>query len=363
MLSYSLSVFFPAYNEEKNIENSVEQAEAVLKTLTPEYEIIIVNDGSRDKTGKIADALAAKNKHIKVVHHNPNQGYGAAVWSGIQASTGDYIFFTDADLQFDLQELTKLVQFVPEYKAVIGYRAKRRDPLLRLLNAKGWNILNRFLFGLKVKDVDCAFKLFKRDLVQHLPIKSRGAMMSAELLIRLQREGVVFKEVPVTHLPRTAGSPTGAKPSVILRAFKELLLTYRGDLGNVTHRQAVKFMSVGFINTLLDIAIYFSLTRLSPFFATHFVTAKILSYGTGSLTGFFMNRSWTFRRRGPLHASELMRYYTTVAFALCVNAGTMYALVHLLHFHDLVAAFLATLFSFAVNFTTSKLWVFAHKRG
>jgi hypothetical protein len=131
-----------------------------------------------------------------------------------------------------LEELKDLVQYVPDHDVVIGYRAKRRDPLMRLLNAKGWNILNRMLFGLRVRDIDCAFKLFKRDLVKDLPVKARGAMLSAEFLIRLQRRGIIFKEIPVTHLPRLKGSPTGAKPAVIIRAFKEMLQIYNNELGD-----------------------------------------------------------------------------------------------------------------------------------
>jgi glycosyltransferase involved in cell wall biosynthesis len=227
----SLSIFFPAYNEEDNIAEAVRQAEEAVKGITDTYEIIIVDDGSKDKTGQIADSLAKENPHIKVIHHSPNQGYGGAVWSGIQAAKYEYVFFTDADLQFDVRELSKLIEFIPRYEVVLGYRAKRKDPFMRLLNAKGWNILNRLLFGLRVKDIDCAFKLFKRDVVKDLPVKSRGAMLSAEMLIRLERKGVIFREVPVTHLPRLKGSPTGAKPAVILRAFKEMMLVYNSDLG------------------------------------------------------------------------------------------------------------------------------------
>jgi glycosyltransferase involved in cell wall biosynthesis len=188
----SLSVFFPAYNEEENIENSVREAERVLQVLTNDYEIIVVNDGSKDATGSIADRLAEENQRVKVVHHSPNQGYGAAVWSGMQAATKDYIFFTDADLQFKLEEITCLIEHIDTYDVVIGYRAKRQDPPLRLLNAWGWNLLNRIAFGLTIRDVDSAFKLFKREVVQHVPVISRGAMFSAELMIRLERQGIVF---------------------------------------------------------------------------------------------------------------------------------------------------------------------------
>ncbi len=361
MKSFSLSVFFPAYNEEANIAKSVEKATAAIQKLTQTYEIIVVNDGSKDKTGAIAEDLAKHDKHVKVIHHNPNQGYGAAVWSGIQASQYDYIFFTDADLQFDLEELKKLTQYIPEYPVVLGYRAKRQDPFMRLLNAYGWNKINRAAFGLKVRDIDCAFKLFRRDVVQNLPLKSKGAMMSAEMLIHLQRSGIKFKEVPVTHLPRTQGSPTGAKPSVIMRAFKELFQAYRGDLGSVTQKQIVKFAFIGVINTLIDLALYFVLTRYTSFFGDHLVTAKIVSFVIGSIFSFFANHRWTFRRNHPPQIREVAKFYFTVAVAVIINAGCVEVLLRIID-SDIVAVIIATFVTFIWNFVMSKFWVFIQPR-
>jgi len=226
MKNPEISLFFPAFNEEKNILTAVRKAGDVLKAITSRYEIIIVDDGSRDRTGQIADSLAADDPHVSVVHHQSNQGYGAALWSGIQAAKYDWVFFSDADLQFNLEEISKLLQYIQEYKVVIGYRSPRKDSFLRIMNGKGWNFLVRLFFGLKVRDVDCAFKLFDRRLLARLPLQTRGATMSAELMICLMRLGVKWKEVPVTHLPRLAGRPTGAKPSVIIRAFRELFQLY-----------------------------------------------------------------------------------------------------------------------------------------
>lgn len=225
--TFSLSLFFPAYNEAANIEETALTAARVAGAVASEYEIILIDDGSTDETGQLADALAKENRRIRVIHHAANRGYGAALWSGIQAARFEYIFFSDTDLQFDLWELVKFLEYLPEYDAILGYRAKRKDPFMRLVNAKGWNMLNRILFGLKARDIDCAFKLFKASLIKTLPIESRGAMLSAELLILLRHAGVKFKEVPVTHMPRKAGSPTGAKPAVIFRALKEMLRAYR----------------------------------------------------------------------------------------------------------------------------------------
>jgi glycosyltransferase involved in cell wall biosynthesis len=359
MKQKSLSVFFPAYNEEENIERAVAEAAEALEPLQIKYEIIIVNDGSTDDTAAIAERLSRINPHVRVIHHNPNQGYGAAVWSGIQAAQYEYTFFTDADLQFDLQEIKKLLAHAGEYSVVLGYRAKRQDPLIRLVNAKGWNILNRILFGLKVKDIDAAFKLFKTDLVQKLPIKSRGAMMSAELLIRLQRMGIIFKEVPVTHLPRLHGEATGAKPAVILRAFRELFSMYTGELGRgVTYLQVAMFGLIGVANTIIDVGSYTFLTRTFSLFALNVVATKIISFFFGTLFSFFMNRRWTFRRKERASLSEALRFYSTVGLGVVINAGAVYILHTRLGFYDLTAVGIATLITFAWGFLFSKFWVF-----
>ncbi|MCX6797950.1 MAG: glycosyltransferase family 2 protein [Candidatus Falkowbacteria bacterium] len=222
-----LSLFFPAWNEEKNIKGTIEKALSVMEKATFPFEIIIVDDGSWDNTKKIAAELAETTENIRVVSHERNLGYGAAIWTGIREAKYEYTFFADADQQFDLNEINELMKYIPDYQVVLGYRRKRQENFIRLANAKAWNLLNLLFFGLKVKDIDCAFKLFKTDLVKNLKTESRGAMLSAEILIQLQRRGIKFKEVPVTHLPRRAGSSTGAKLSVILRAFKEFWQTYK----------------------------------------------------------------------------------------------------------------------------------------
>ncbi|MFC1656885.1 glycosyltransferase family 2 protein [Patescibacteria group bacterium] len=227
----SISIFFPTYNEEANIQKSVLQIKTIIEKIFKDYEIIIVNDGSGDKTGEISDKLSQKYPRVKVVHHNSNKGYGGALISGFNKSIKDLIFFTDADLQFDLKEITKLLKFIDRYDVVIGYRNPRRDPFMRLVNAWGWKWLNQILFGLKVRDIDCAFKLFTKQAIKSINIKSSGAMISVEFLIKLENKGYRFKEVPVKHSPRKAGSPTGAKPKVIFKAFKELWLFYKRTKG------------------------------------------------------------------------------------------------------------------------------------
>lgn len=350
----SLSIFFPAYNEQDNIADSVRQAEAVAQKITNDYEIIVVNDGSKDKTGEIIDELARVNSKIKAVHHNPNQGYGAAVWSGVQAATKEYVFFTDADLQFDLSELTQLTAHVPENDVVIGYRAKRMDPFMRLVNAKGWNVLNRLFFGLKVRDIDCAFKLFKRDLVKDLPVKARGAMLSAELLIRLQRQGIVFKQIPVTHLPRTKGSPTGAKPAVIIRAFKEMAQIYYRELGDIRQIMLGKFVLFGAVNTIVDWLWYLALTRSFEFFADHLVFAKGVAFLIGSTPIFLGSAYWVFPKGSSVSLIDQVKLYGILGAAFFINTAALAAFLAY-GLNDIFSVVLATVVSFAWNLTVS--WV------
>lgn len=222
----SLSVFFPCYNEEANVENMVRKAQQILPELAEKWEIIPVNDGSKDKTGEIINRLAQEYPNVHPVHHEKNQGYGGAVISGYNASKYDLVFFTDGDLQFDLREMPLLIEKLDEGDLILGFRKNRRDPWHRKLNAYLWGSLVKTLFGFKVKDVDCAFKLIKRRVIDKVQLSAGGAMVSTELLARSNRSGFRFVEVGVTHYPRIAGTQTGANLKVILRAFRELFKLY-----------------------------------------------------------------------------------------------------------------------------------------
>lgn len=218
-----LSVFFPCYNEEANVERVVKRAVEVLDRLVTDWEIIIVNDGSADDTGKVADGLAAGNPRIRAVHHAKNGGYGMALRSGFAAATKPYVFYTDGDGQFDIAELPKLLDLRDKADIVSGYRSNRQDSFMRRLNAKCWGFLVQRLLKFRCRDVDSAFKLYKREIFGRITLKSTGALIDAEVLARAARLGYTIITTPVTHLPRIAGTQTGAKLSVILRAFKELL--------------------------------------------------------------------------------------------------------------------------------------------
>jgi glycosyltransferase involved in cell wall biosynthesis len=223
----SISVFFPCYNEQENIERVAKSAVELLESLGIDYEVILVDDGSKDNTGKIADKLAAENNRIKVVHHSPNKGYGAALQSGFKAATKEYVFYTDGDGQFDIKELPLLFKYVSQYDIVTGFRIKRQDNLMRKLNAFCWTTMVNILFGMKIKDMDCAFKLYKRKIFDEITLKSTGALINTEIFARFNNKGYKVYQLGVHHYPRMAGTQTGANLKVILRAFKELFALYK----------------------------------------------------------------------------------------------------------------------------------------
>ncbi len=224
-----LSVFLPCHNEEPNLARVVDNFRSQLDRFACAWEIIIVDDGSRDRTGEIADALAASDPRVKVVHHPVNRGYGGAVISGLKAATMPWVLLCDGDGQFDAGELARLVPIAPNYDVVVGRRVRRADRLMRRLNGKAWTALVRLLFGIKITDVDCGFKLFKRDFTRDLELSARGAMISTELMVKIAAHGARICEVEIGHLPRLAGEQSGANLKVITRAFAELFRLY-GDL-------------------------------------------------------------------------------------------------------------------------------------
>ncbi len=218
----SLSVFFPCYNEQDMVRPLTEKCLAVAKTICEDVEVIIVNDGSADNTAAMADQLAAEYPQVKAVHHPQNRGYGAALQSGFAAATKEYVFYTDGDGQFDVSELPTLLPLIADCDIVSGYRLNRQEGTLRKLNAWGWGKLVCFIFHLKLKDIDCAFKLYKRRLFDEIELCSTGALIDTEILARAQRRGYTIRQIGVHHYPRTAGQATGANLKVILRAFVEL---------------------------------------------------------------------------------------------------------------------------------------------
>ena len=218
----SVSVFFPCYNEQGNIAALVEKTISVLENLGADFELIIVDDGSSDSTARIAEEIAQKDDRVKVVHHQSNLGYGEALKSGFKAATKELVFYTDGDGQFDIGEMPKLLGLIKEYDIVSCYRTNRKDSIIRKINGWAWTKLVCLLFGMKVRDIDCAFKLYKREIFDKIKMSSSGALIDTEILARAVREGYTITQKGVHHYPRTAGEQTGANLKVILRAFKEL---------------------------------------------------------------------------------------------------------------------------------------------
>jgi glycosyltransferase involved in cell wall biosynthesis len=226
MSPFSISVILPCNKEQDNVKRVAAQAIEVLEGMGADFEVIIVNDGSADKTGEVADSIAGADKRVRVVHHPQNRGYGAAVQSGIRAAKKGYIFFTDGDGQFNITEIKLLLPMIEQNDIVCGYRLNRKDPFMRKMNGWLWTKLVCMLFGMKIRDIDCAFKLFRSEVFDGMKLSSAGALISAEILARATKRGYRIAEVGVHHFPRTAGKQTGANLKVILRAFRELFKLY-----------------------------------------------------------------------------------------------------------------------------------------
>jgi glycosyltransferase involved in cell wall biosynthesis len=221
-----LTFFFPAFDEEENVAETVRRALAEIGPLVAgSIEVLIVDDGSTDRTPELADDLAAADPRVRV-HHQPNRGYGGALRAGFEHASGELIGFSDGDLQFDLAEMSRLLERLDEtgrpVDVVIGYRIKRRDPPHRMFIAKTYNTIVSVLFGLRVRDIDCAMKLLRREVFEGLRLDTDSPFLSAELLIKLRARGERIAQVGVNHYPRAAGTNTGASFRKILRTFRDI---------------------------------------------------------------------------------------------------------------------------------------------
>lgn len=222
----SLSVFMPAYNEEKNVGKTIDQVLSILKELNlKEYEVIVINDGSGDSTAQVVEEWVKKDKHVRLINHDVNKGYGEAVKTGFYSAKYDYIVFIDSDGQFDFSDIHKFLEKIQDADIVVGYRVNRQDSPMRIINGWGWTQLSNILFGLGVKDVDCAFKLFKRKVIDTIPHleSTRGAMINPEVLAKSRRANFKIAQLGVRHLPRVEGRQTGAKLEVIISSFVDLI--------------------------------------------------------------------------------------------------------------------------------------------
>ncbi|HQX63245.1 MAG TPA: glycosyltransferase family 2 protein [Thermomicrobiales bacterium] len=221
MLNRKLSLVLPAHNEAENIEAVVRRALEVLPQVVSDFEIIVVDDGSRDETAEIVDRLATEEPRVRAVHHEVNRGYGAALTSGFTAATGDAVMFMDSDRQFDIADIRALLPYVPHYNVVAGYRIKRRDPFYRIIFAKIFGLSVWVLFGFRMRDIDCAFKVFHAEFLKGIELTTPGALINTELLIRMRQRGATIAQVGVQHYPRPAGESSGGSPKVVFRAMGE----------------------------------------------------------------------------------------------------------------------------------------------
>jgi glycosyltransferase involved in cell wall biosynthesis len=217
-----LSLVMPAYNEEANVKAAIRACATAGEKFAEDYEVIVVDDGSRDHTAERVREEAQGNPRVRLISLPQNRGFGGALKTGLKAADKPLVFYTDSDLQFDLQEIASLLDRIDDCDIVVGYRVNRQDHFVRKLNAWAWGRLQWVLFGLNVRDIDCGFKLFRREVLQSMPMRSDGAFISTEILLRARAAGHRIREVPVRHYPRKAGAPTGANLAVIRKAFREL---------------------------------------------------------------------------------------------------------------------------------------------
>jgi len=218
----SLSLCLPAYNEERAIGDTLRAALAILPKFVERLEVIVVDDGSRDQTAARVNEWINRDNRVRLISHSVNRGYGAAVTSGLHAATGELVMFADSDGQFDFLDAAALLARLQDHDLTIGYRWQRAETGMRRLNAWAWGVLVKLVLGVRVRDLDCAFKLFRRETLARLQLTSAGACINAEIMIQCAQAGMHYIELPVRHYPRVGGTPTGSKASVIARAFGEL---------------------------------------------------------------------------------------------------------------------------------------------
>lgn len=222
-----LSIILPAYNEEENIESVVARALEVGPTLAADFEVIVVDDGSRDRTATLVEALLRDHHpHLRLLRHRHNLGYGAALRSGFSRATYDLIFYTDADNQFDVSELVYALPLMREYDMVVGFRVYRYDSIIRLVNSFAYNLLVRVLFRVRVRDVDCSFKVFRREVLEKITVECTNFFVDTELVAKARKWNFRITEKGVRHYPRPAGETT-VQPSDVPRTLREVLRMWR----------------------------------------------------------------------------------------------------------------------------------------
>lgn len=349
-----VSAFFPAYNEEKNITKTVRDAEKVLEQVSENYEIIVVDDGSSDKTSEVVENLSKENQKIKLVKHEVNKGYGMAIRTGFKSCKYEWIVFTDSDGQFDFSEFPNFINEQRRTQAdlVVGYYHKRKVPFFRKMNSFFWQLLIRALLDLKVRDIDCGFKFIRKKVIDEMILTAeRGAFISTEFLTKAKEKGHKIVEIPITHYPRMEGQATGANLGVILSSFRDL---YK------IKKRAISFFFVGLSSTLVSLIIF------NAFFALgfSFSLSLIISLLTSIIYNFSMNRNITFSAKGRNLFKHIWRYLVVYMIARGTNLGVSIMSIKFLG-EGVLMANLAVMMGIAVSIPISffgyLLWVFKNK--
>jgi len=349
-----VSAFFPAYNEEGNIENVVRTAEKVLNELSDNYEIIVIDDGSSDKTAEIVRNLSKENDRIRVISHKVNKGYGMALRTGFKSCKYEWIVFTDSDGQFDFKEFPNFIEEQRKTRAdlVIGYYYKRKVPFMRKVNSLLWQILIRTLLGLNIRNIDCGFKFIRKEVIDSMTLTSeRGAFISTEFLTKAKEQGYKIVEIPATHYPRKKGQPTGANLKVILSSFKDL---YK------IKRKFMLFFFVGTTSSLMSILLF------NLFFALHlsFTLSLLFSLLSSVIYNFTMNKYLTFSAGKGLLKEQIWKYTVVYTFSHGINFLASYIAQRILGESTLMAnisVLIGIIIGIPFSFLGYLLWVFKKK--
>lgn len=226
----NISAVFPAYNEEKNLEELIIRVDQALKKYFTIYEIIVVDDGSKDNSVNVLKKLQKKYSHLVIIVNEKNLGYGSALKKGLCAARYELIFFSDADNQFDLNEIGLLLSKIDENDAVIGFRKNRKDGAYRKINAWIWNTLNFIFYKITIKDIDCAFKLFTKKILDTIDVSSLSStspMINSEIIIKLKKRSAKIKQIPITHFSRKKGISRGGGIRMITNSIYDFFRLYK----------------------------------------------------------------------------------------------------------------------------------------
>jgi len=350
-----VSVFLPAYNEEKNILNTILKVEETIKKYSEKYEILVIDDGSEDRTKEVTKTLCLTNENIRLITHEENKGYGMALRSGFKNCKYEWITFMDSDGQFDFSEFPNFISTQKETNAdlVVGYYLKRKVPFYRKINSKLWQFLIRILLGLKVRDIDCGFKLIRKKVIDSMILKSeRGAFISTEFLVKAKEQGFKIVEIPVNHYPRKEGQPTGANLKVILSSFKDLY-----DL----KKKLINFCFVGLTSALVSLIVFNAFLVLGLSFSI----SVILGILSSIIYNFLLNRTITFDAKSFPIKKQVLRYGFVYAFSQSVNFLVSSFSKFLLGggtFKSNLAVLIGIVFSIPFSFLGSLLWAFKKQK-